>query len=281
MKDYEFTAEQKTINLQFLAVVGVALIILAFMLYPVFKPKDIPKTNITPNVSTITIYKEIIVTVTPTPDGKLYFADEYQSGVRKINRPFSWYREDVSGKKDMSVHVTVYAYRVFNSFTWFNAQDYKYYKQFPTSIDNKFVFVFVQIYMDDIIGNDARMWLPDEKHFALQVNNKLNYPIADFPKHLRIKELEETFDKNDVNRVSYYGTERTYEKGNPKTAGETTINFTYLKGGISNAIDGYLVYEIPKDIPDEELKITASFNSFGNSAWILKPFENEYDYKPY
>lgn len=280
MKEYEFTGEQKIINVHFLALIGIGLIILAFMMWPMIKPDKVKiNTSVNnSNISTIVITEYVTVTVTPTPDGRLYFANEYESGVRKIKRPFSWFREDVSGTKDMSVHVTAYNYRVMNFYNWFNPQDYKYYKQFASE-NNKYVFVFIQIYMDDIIGQDSRMWLPDEKHYALQVNSRLYYPI-EFQKQLRIKELEETFNLNDDSRVSYYGTLRTYKKGHIETAGETTENLTYLYGGKSNAVDGYLVYEIPENTTDEELILTASFNAFGNSAWILKP-QNNGDYQPY
>lgn len=250
---------------------GIPFIMIKNVMYP-------PVKNISENVSTVTIYKEIIVTVTPTPDGKLYFANEYESGIRKIKRPFSWYRDDVTGSKDMSVHVTVYNYRSLNSFTWFNPSDYKYYKEYPSDLSNKFVFVFVQIYMDDVIGQDTRMWAPNEKQFVLQANNRVFYPIQDFQKQIRIKEFEETFNLNDDSRVGYFGTIKYYQKGHPETAGETFENLTYLRGGKSNAIDGYIIYEIPKDIPDESLLVNGAFNKFGNSAWVLEPEYGDWNY---
>lgn len=237
-----------------------------------------PVKNTSQNISTITIYETIIVTVTPTPDGKLYFANEYESGIRKIKRPFSWYREDVSGQKDLSVHVTVYNYKSLNSFTWFNPSDYKYYKEYPSNSDNKFMFVFIQIYMDDEIGNDPRMWLPNENRFVLQANNRIFYPVQNFTKQVRIKEFEETYTLNDDSRIGYYGGIKQYQKGHRETAGEIFEEATYLKGGKSNAVDGYIIYEVPKDISDNEFIVNGAFNKFGNAAWILEPEFGDFDY---
>ena len=283
MKDYEMPDyDNKPINFHLIVIIGIAFLIFIIMFYPMFNnhsQKNIEnKTNVS-NISTITIYKEIYITVTPTPDGKIYFASEYESGIRKIKRPFSWYRADVTGLKDMSVHVVIYDYRIFDTYHWFNPQDYKYYEEKATK-GNKFLFVFINIYMDDVIGKDTRMWLPDANHFGVQIDNSLYMPI-EFEKQLRIKELEDVYNYNDDSRVNYYGGFRTYEKGNSDTAGEIYQNLTYLKGGKSNAIDGYIVYEIPNNIQDEQLIVSGNFYEFGNSAWVLKPQINENDYKPY
>lgn len=231
------------------------------------------KENITVNVTPQIIYvnQTITVLVTPTIDGKTYFASEYQEGIRKIKRPFSFIRPDVSGRKDLVTHVVIYDYKVFNSYTWFNPSDYKYYKQYPTE-GYKFVFVFINIYMDNIMGDDPRMWCPDERHYGLQANDILYMPI-EFEKQLRIKELEETYNYNDDSRVGYYATFK-YTSSNlehAKTAGETYNNLTYLRGGKSNAIDGYLVYEVPINTKDEDLILSGNFYTFGDAAWKLKP----------
>lgn len=257
-------------------IIAILIIIVFLTGYPFIVMKNIispPIKNVSPNVSVITIYKEIIVTVTPTPDGKLYFANEYESGIRKIKRPFSFFREDVSGKQDLSVHTVVYNYQVLNSFHWFNPSDYKYYIEYPSDDSKKFLFVFVQSYMDDVIGNYNGLWAFDENHFAVQYDNRLYYPLKDFSKEIRIKEFEETFTLNDDYRVGYYSTIKYYERGHPQTAGETFEEQTYLKSGKSNALDGYLIYEIPKEAKEENLIVTASFNSFGYAQWVLKPIE--------
>lgn len=256
----------------------IILIVLSGLPFKFIKDTYYPEPiNVSVNVTPEIIYIEKIITVTPTPDGNLYFASEYQEGIRKIKRPFSWSRTNVTGFKDMSVHALVYDYRVMDSYHWFNPSDYKYYIETPSNPDNKFVFVFINIYMDNILGDDTRMWLPDEKHYLLQAQNVRFHPI-DFEKQIRIKEFEDVYNYNDDYRVGYYGTFRYTSRSinYASTAGETYENLTYLRGGKSNAIDGYIVFEIPKVIDENELILSANFFQFGNAAWKLKVDEKHY-----
>lgn len=275
--DYEKNYEDKKINYHFLAIIGISILIVGVMFYPIFKSSMIVKepviVNITPeNISTVIQIEYVTVLVTPTIDGQTYFASEYQEGIRKIKRPFSFYRDDVVGKQDMSIHISVYDYKIFNSYHWFNPQDYKYYEEHPINRNNKFLFVFINVYSDDVIGNDVRPWYFDERHFGIQINDMLYMPI-DFEKQLRIRELENTYTMNDVERVEYYASDKIYSSASTyrKTAGETYNNITYIRGGESNNVDGYLVYEIPYSAKDEDLLAVGSFNAFGNAQWKLKP----------
>ena len=277
MQEYETNFDNPSINIHLLVVVGIAFLVIGVMFYPMLKSntsdKDLKKEDVTTNVSNaIQIqYEYITVMVTPTPDGVKYFASEYESGIRKIGRPFSWIRPDVTGLKDLVVHARVYDYREFLYYTWFNPTDYKYYKQYPTSKDNKFLFVFVNIYMDDISGEDTRLYLPKPELYGLEINGNMYYPIP-FAKQLRIKELEETWNYNEDSRIKYYATNTyyTHDSNYAQTAGETYEELTYLKGGKSNAIDGYIVFEIPKDSKPEDMIVRTNFYAFGSAAWRLK-----------
>lgn len=270
---YEQEYDRPKINYHFLVIIGIAVLITAILFYPVVK-QEIAKSNVkpvtTPNISKVVEIQYVTILVTPTPDGKNYFANEYENGIRKLKRPFSFVRYDVAGKMDLSVHATVYDYKVFNMYHWFNPQDYKYYPEYP--IDGyKFVFVFVNLHMDNIIGNDVRIWFPNESHYALQVGNTLYQPIS-FQKQLRIKELEYTYNMNDDTRIPYYGTTRIYSSSSQyaPTAGETYLEQNFLYGGKSNAVDGYIVYEVPLDAKEDDMIIDADFYSFGTASWKLK-----------
>jgi len=232
-----------------------------------FKPVQ-NNTTVTP--TPIIIYKNVTVMVTPTPDGKTYFAGEYQSGIRKLGRYFSWYREDVEGKKDMSGHVKIYDYRFFNSIHIFDPTDYRYYEIIPNQDNAKYLFIFVKIYLDDIAGDDVPLWLPDENHYFVMANNTVYKPVK-FEKRLRIKELEETFNDNNDFRIAYYGVFNTYTRDlrYRSSAGEYAQQLYYVMGGESNAIDGYIVYYIPKEIQEKDIKIFTDMYAFGNPEWIL------------
>ena len=263
--EYEFNT-----RIWFFAAIGLLLIFCLFFLPPMLeKPKPVINisANITPTATPIIEY----VYITPTPDSGIYYVSEYQPGARKLQRPFSFYREKALGEKDLSVHVTVYDFKIFNKYHWFNPSDYLYYIQFPQTPNSKFLFVFINIYLDDIIGDDTRFWIPSENSFAIQIND-LVYNPSPFVKQLRIKELEETFNMNDNGRIEYFNTYRMYSSASNAgiSAGETTNNIDVLKGGKSNAIDGYLVFEIPKEAQEKDISVLGNFYTFGSSEWRLK-----------
>lgn len=251
-------------------IIGIILIIgiLICVVIPwniVFPKKPEPIVNNT----VIVIQKEYItVKITPTPDEGFYYQGEYDNGTRKLNRPFTWIRPNVSGYKDMKVSVRVYNYRLMDSYLWFNVHDYKYYQQYPTDENNQFLFIFINIVMDDIEGDDTRLYLPSRDHYVVQINNNL-YPPIEYPLDLRIKELEETYDYNDVSRVKAYG-QFVYTETIGSNAGQqSSINVTYLRGGVSNSEDGYIIYEIPKNTPINNILVLGQFYSFGNAQWRL------------
>jgi len=258
-----------------IVIIGIILFILSGIPIKIIKDSLKPHQEINQTVNItppIIIYQTKEVFVYPTIDGNIYFASEYQEGIRKIKRPFSFYRKEAIGLKDLSIHAVIYDYKIFNSYHWFNPTDYKYYEVFPINPENKFLFVFANIYMDDIIADDTRFWIPTEKQFNVQVYETVYNPIS-FPKQIRIKELEDTFNYNDNSMVTAYNSLRQYKTSNEyqNTAGETFESIDVLKGGKSNAIDGYLLFELDKNTPDEDILVCENFYSFGSSCWKLKP----------
>ena len=254
----------------YIRIIGIVLFIgiLIYALIPstlIFpeKPKPITEKTVYVNV-TDTIY----IRVTPTPDEGFYYADEYTNGSRKLNRPFSILRKDVSGFKDMKVSIRVYNYRMMDSYLWFNVHDYKYYKQFPSSIDKKFIFIWINIEMDDISADDTRLFLPNRNLFAVQVNGDI-YPPIDYPLDLRIKELEYTNDYNDVVKTKAYGQNIIIVSQGSSAGLQYSEKVDYLKGGRSNSEDGYIIYEIPRDAEPKDILVLGQFYSFGSSQWRL------------
>jgi len=262
------------LNPRIYAFIFLFAVILAFTYYApsfVFPNKDKVKTNVS-NVSNVTIiYKEKIVLVTPTPDGHTYFASEYQNGTRLLQRPFSWIRYNALGKMDMKVTTIVYDYRFFNKLHWFNPADYKYYEMLPENPNNKFLMIFVYVFMDNEIADDTRLWTFNRNFFAVYDGIETVRPI-EYPYQLRFQELENTptFDKS-VN-VQAFKSMREYSNSNElsDSAGEYNDEIYYLRAGRSNAIDGFLIFEVNKiDVPDNIL-VLGQFYAFGNAQWKLK-----------
>lgn len=262
--EYEFNSRVVVFGIIFMGI-----IIALFFPYQMFEaPKKVVNitVNITPEITPIIKY----VYVTPTPDNGIYYAGEYQQGIRKLGRYFSFYRDNVSGLHDLSAHVKVYDYRIFDHVHAYFPEEAKYYAQYP-SAGKKFLFIFVKFWLDDITGDDVRPWTPDENHYIVSVKGNSSLPIK-WDKRLRLRELEETGTDNDDTRIQYYGTLRLYSRDltYAKTAGEYAKQLNYTYAGESNAIDGFIVYEIDVDVMPEDIKIIGNMNEFGGPIWILK-----------
>lgn len=243
------------------------LVLLAFggdLLFP--KNKDSEENVVDP----IIVDHYIEVLVTPTPDGKVYFASEYQNGTRMLHKPFSWIRYNALMKQDMKVTTIVYDYKFFEKLHWFNPAEYKYHESTPVTPGFKYLLVFVYMYMDDVIGDDTRMWAVNRSTFAVQVGAQAFVP-QEYPYQLRFREVENTYTFNDDARVEGFKSRRGYneEEYYIKSAGEYNDEIYYLRGGVSNAIDGYLIFEVPEEATAEDCMVLARFYAFGNSNWRL------------
>lgn len=218
------------------------------------------------------ILKEYItILVTPTPDGHIYFSNEYENGTRMIKRPFTFIRYNALGKQDLKVTTIVYDYMFFEKLHWFNPAQYKYQEQLPTK-GKKFCFIFITSWMDNIGGDDARMWMFNRTYFGLyNEGTKEMYEPINYPYQLRFHELENTPNFNNDGYVQAFKSFRAYSDSSNvvKSAGEYNDEKYYLRGGISNAIDGYLIYEIPIETVPNNLVVFGRLHELGFSQWRL------------
>lgn len=247
--------------------------IIGFIIFLVFGGNIIfPKKNLEDNkTQMIIIEKTIEKLVTPTPDGHIYFASEYQNGTRLLKRPYSFIRYNALGNQDMKVTTIVYDYKFFDKLHWFNPTTYKYQESLPNAGEEyQYCFIFITVFMDDIIGDDTRMWMFNRSYFGLYDGDTMHFN-QEYPYQIRFKELENTPTYDSVTYVQAFKQYRNYnpEEYNVKTAGEYSEEHYYLRGGQSNAIDGYLIYEIPKSKTPDDLIVFANFASFGSSRWRL------------
>jgi len=261
--EYEFNSK-----VIFIALIIIGLAVAIFFPYQSFEKPKIK--NITVNI-TVTPTPEIqYIYITPTPDNGIYFVGEYNSGIRKLGRWFSWQRINATGYKDMSGHVKVYDYRILQKVHIFDNAENKYYEQ-TASNGAEYLFVFVKIYLDEFSGDDTRMWVPNENHYAVHIGENSYGPIP-WTKEFRMREFEETVTENGDSMVWYYGIFSKYSRDESyrKTGGYFADPIYYIKAGESNAIDGYIVYEIPLGSNENEIRVAANMYAFGEPIWKLK-----------
>lgn len=243
-----------------------------FFAIPIF-PNTLKSQSLISNNSstnTVIIYRNITVFVTPTPDGHTYYASEYQNGTRLLQRPYSWIRYNALGKQDMKVTTIIYDYKIFNKLHGFDPTTYKYDEILPDE-GKKFLLIFAYVFMDDRIGDDTRMWMFNRSFFAVYDGNT-TYRQTEYNYQLRFRELENTFTFDKSMGVQNFKSFWAYSSSSEyqTTAGEFNDEIYYLRGGKSNAVDGFLIYEIDNDKNPEDLIVLGQFYAFGYSNWILK-----------
>jgi hypothetical protein len=272
MKDYEISYDKPVINLQAVIFIGLILICVFFYIAPLFKQKEVI-TPVIKNESIAIQIEYVTVLVTPTPDGKLYFASEYESGIRKIQNPFTFRIDNASGLKDAVVKTVAYDFKRVKELTWFNDADNKWYKINPyTGYD--YLIVYYAMYLDNRIGDNTQYNIPALHNFivtGIENRDVVFYP-QDYPKHLRYAELEYSYDYNNVEYAEHFGQHVEYSKRtkDKHTAGLASIEDTHINAGKSNAESGYLIYEIPKELKTDDIITGINFGNYGYGYWKLK-----------
>ncbi|MFA4849478.1 MAG: zinc ribbon domain-containing protein [Methanoregula sp.] len=202
----------------------------------------------TVNVTTPTptpIPTTIVPTPTPNP-----FPDAYS-----IGKLFNYNEGKYVSR------ATVYRVWMNETYQWHNDMDNHYYTQRPNA-GKKYLLVFVNI------ENIGTVGYPYPKSSTILLHNGDNTYYVDTSHHLpdkagdrearpvEIQELEKQFDYFKMEYVEDYG----YSHG-------TTQDFVYP--GKGNAIDGYLIYEVPASLNPEDTYAEIIFDGQDRAVWKL------------
>jgi hypothetical protein len=212
-----------------------------------------------------------IPTPIPTPEAietlAAHYVDPYIHGERWEDQWFKWIRKDVQGYKDMDAGIVVYRHAFMDYYTWWNAALGNYQVQKPAAGYRYFVAWVHEEMMGDNSTYDPSMWIYDEKAFRLQVNGVLYSPDTVHNPVNRIRELERQYDYYDTVRTGPFGWLVRYSGYNPETAGYVAERIGWLRLGKGNSVDGYILFEIPKETMEEDILMLGSFSSFGTAHW--------------
>jgi hypothetical protein len=156
---------------------------------------------------------------------------------------------------------TVYRYWINDTYQWHNDMDNKWYPQHPKS-GNKYLLVFANVvnrgdtafpypksnsiyvhYNGNVFTVDSSHYIPDK------TGNREATPVE-------IGEVQYQSDLFNMEYVEDYG----YSHG-------TTANFVYP--GTSNAIDGYLIYEVPASLTPDKTFVEIVFTDKERAVWKL------------
>ena len=190
-----------------------------------------------------------VVTTIPTP-----VPDPFPDAL-KIKDSFTF------GSGEYVSEGTVYRVWMNDTYQWHNDMDNKYYPQVPKG-DKKYLFVFVDVYNN----GTTRVWPPTSNNVKVYYQDTWYSPdpthyIPDKGKNLKSTAIE-------VKEIQYYsklfGSEYVEDYG--LSHGSQTA---FLYPGKSNAIDGYLIYEVPGSLRLDKTYVQIAFNGNDMATWKL------------
>jgi hypothetical protein len=164
------------------------------------------------------------------------------------------------GEGNIASEGTVYRIWMNETYFWHNDMDSKYYIQKPKP-GYKYLFLFINVFNK----GDIRIWPPTSGNINIYYNGQ-KYS-ADPTHYLPDKSSDPKATAIEVKEIQYFpklfGTEYVEDFGYSHG-----ILLAYLYPGRSNAIDGYLVFEVPASLSPENAYAEIAFN--GNTVGVWK-----------
>jgi hypothetical protein len=248
-----------------IAGIVIVLLIAAVAVFVVF-PKiggektmlgSLPGFGIKPTMTSVvqtSIPTMVTTTVMPTPT-----PDPFPNALLlKDGFPFG---ENTDPTKDTTSEGTIYRVWINDTYTWHNDMDNAYYVQKPKP-GNKYLFVFINAFNK---GN-LRVWPPTSDNIKIHYNGQVYSPD---PTHFlpdKAKDLKEI--PVEVKEVQYFsklfGTEYVEDYGFSHGT-----QSSYLYPGKSNAIDGYLIFEVPSSLTPDKAYAEIAFVGDKGNVWKL------------
>jgi hypothetical protein len=218
---------------------------------------------------------EAPITPEPTPEAiptlNIEYVDPFAAGARSENQWYKWYRPDVQGLKDLQIGIVVYRHRFLDRYTWWNPSTGNYFTQRPAP-GYRYFAVWVH---QEMIGtnqtDDPSFWSFDSNAFALQVGTTIyTHQInGTYNPVVRIKEFDDYTDYYNTITAPPFGYYIKYTGVNPDTGGFRAEKLGWLRMGQGNAIDGFILYEIPKESQTRDIQLLGEFGTFGSAQWIF------------
>jgi hypothetical protein len=156
---------------------------------------------------------------------------------------------------------TVYRVWINESYHWHNDMDNKYYLQEPEP-GNKYLFVFINVFNK----GDMNIWPPTSGEVVVHYNGQVYSP--DPTHYLPDKSSNRKATAIEIQEIQYFsklfGSEYVEDFGY-----SNGTELSYLYPGKSNAIDGYLIFEVPASLTPEKAYAEIEFNGYQVGVWKL------------
>lgn len=223
-------------------------------------PTPTPTAQITKIPDRVTV-PAAVVSVVPIPtESKADYMD--RTNGRYETDLYKFFRNNASGYQDLLIYTTVYGHKFTPTYHTWSDSWAQYFEETPRS-GYQYLFVYVVVWVDMEKGNDARPYGFDKDHWRVQYNGATYEPVRYYEPAWRVKEMETVHNYNNDAYVTPYGYLIRFD--NEK--GWIADPLGWIKGGKSNAWDGYLIYEIPVTARPDDLKVIGRFENLGGWAW--------------
>jgi len=231
----------------------VIVAVLAVFVLPAGSPGSLlQKTE--PVVPTVTIP----VPVTPTPEPVTTIptpVPEQFPGALKLKESFPF------GSGELASEGTVYRVWMNDTYQWHSDIDNRYYTQKPKA-GNKYLAVFVNVFNN----GTTRVWPPTSNNIRVYYDgdwysmDPVHY-LPDRSRNIKATAIE-------VKEIQYlpklFGSEYVEDFGYSHST-----QTAYLYPGKSNAIDGYIIYEVPSSLTLDKAYVRIAFNGYDTAIWKL------------
>jgi len=211
------------------------------------QPASLPTTIAAPVTTPTTVLTPTLPTQTPEP---------YPTAL-KLKQVFNF----SSGKT--ASEGTVYRFWINDTYQLFDPRETRYVTKYP-SPGNKYLVIFINI----VDKGTARLVPPKASNIAVRYNDVVYYmdPTHALPKTLknidgppeiiRIGEIEFFHNLKGDKYVEDFGYRDGYEQA-------------FLDPGVSNAVDGYIIYEVPASLTPDTTYVEIGFNPQEGAIWRL------------
>jgi hypothetical protein len=239
-----------------IAGIVIVLIIAAVAVFVVLPKMSSGSSGISPGPVTVTITTPptVLVTAVPTTVVPTPAPDPFPNALLlKDGFPF--------GEGEVASEGTVYRIWMNETYSWHNDMDNKYYPQKPGP-GNKYLFIFISVFNK----GDTRVWPPTSGNIVVHYNGRKYSPD---PTHfLPDKASDPKATAIEIKEVQYFsklfGSEYVEDFGYSHGT-----QLGYLYPGKSNAIDGYLVFEVPASLTPGKTYAEIVFNGKDVGVWKL------------
>jgi hypothetical protein len=165
------------------------------------------------------------------------------------------------GSGEIASEGTVYRVWMNDTYQWHNDMDNKYYPQRPGA-GNKYLIVFVNVFNNA----STRVWPPTSNNVRVYYDGV--WYSSDPTHFLPNKAYDRRETPIEVKEIQYlpklFGSEYVEDYG--YSHGSQTA---YLYPGKSNAIDGYIIYEVPSSLTLDKAYARIAFNGYDTAIWKL------------